>query len=479
MRFIPENLRPEALARQFAFWRQQISGQDNPNQDTPNQLVPGSVQQMAGSEPVLSAIAIGITTGTLGILFDLSFAVLIFSNTLSDYLSAGIGFILFSAAATRIMVGLMSSFPGMVSDLAGIPTAIIAWSTGMVIRNLPTTASSTELLVTVIVTIAFTSSLTGAFLWLMGALKLGSVARLLPDAVVGGFIASSGWLLVKGAFEVLTTQKLTLASIVSFSQSVSPLQWLPGLLLAVYLLIITRRYSHSLVMAGSLVGAIALFYGCLSFTGVSLAQANTQGLTLGIPPLQTTWQLLHWSDLSQINWSAIGSQWMCSGTVSAITAVLLLMNVKSMEVVLSRKIDLNHELKIAGSANVIMGLGGGILSFQSFGRSVLAHNMGGRTRLVTLVGAATFVILPVLFSPWLTYFPTTILGGLLLYLGFSALYEWVYKSRKKLSLFDYGLVQLIWLVSGIVGFLQGLALGWAIAVALMLYQAIVPPKLSS
>jgi len=421
-------------------------------------------------QSLLPAMTIGITTGTLGILFDLSFAVLIFSDSLSDYLSAGIGFILFSAAATRIMVALMSSFPGMVSDLAGIPTAILAWSSGMVVRQLPTTATSTELLVTVIVTIALTSLLTGAFLWLMGALKLGSVVRLLPEAVIGGFIASSGWLLVKGAFEVLTEQKLSMVSFFSFSQSVNPMRWLPGLVLAVYLVVVTRRYRHSLVMAGSILGAIALFYGCLALSGISLTQANAQGFTLGIPPLRTTWQLLSWSDLGQINWQAIGAQWMCSGTVSVITAVLLLMNVKGMEVVLARKIDINHELKVAGSANMIMGLGGGILSFHSLGRSVLAHKMGGRTRLVTLVGAATFVVFPLLFSSVLTYFPTTILGGLLLYLGLGALLEWVYFSYQKLDRLDYLLVQLIWLVSGTVGFLQGLALGWAIAFCFAMYE---------
>jgi sulfate permease, SulP family len=375
------------------------------------------------------------------------------------------------------MIGMMSSFPGMVADLAGIPTAIMAWSTGMVVRQLPTTATSTELLVTVIVTIAMTSLLTGVFLWVIGALKLGSVVRLLPDPVIGGFIASSGWLLVKGAFEIMTNQPLAVASFASLDQFASPMQWLPGLLLALYLLVITRRYTHSLVMASSLMVAIGLFYGCLSLMGISLAQANAQGLTLGTPSLQTTWQLLNWSDLGQINWQAIGSQWMCSGTVIVITAVLLLMNVKGMEVVLARDIDINHELKVAGSANIIMGLGGGILSFQSLSRSVMAHDMGGRSRLVTLVGAATFVILPLLFSSVLTYFPTTILGGLLLYLGLSALAEWLYRSRKKLSAIDYGMVQLIWLVSGLVGFLQGLALGWALALGIMIYQAIARMKL--
>jgi len=470
MRPRPETSDTKALAEQLTLLKQIFLGEN-----IPKQAAVGNAQ-MAMEQSLPAAIAVGITTGALGVLFDLSFAVLIFSNALSDYLSAGIGFILFSAAITRVFIGAMSSFPGMVSDLAGIPTAILSWSTGMVIRQLPTDASSTELLVTVIVTIAITSFLTGALLWLIGVLKLGNVVRLLPDAVIGGFIASSGWLLIKGAFEVLTGQKLalgTLMSLFEFSNPVThPMQWLPGVLLTIYLLVITRRYRHSLVMASSLVVATGLFYAVMSLLGISAAQANAQGFTLGIPAFQTTWQLLSWSDLLQINWSAIGAQWMCSGTVSVLTAILLLMNVKCMEVVLAKEIDVNHELKVAGGANILMGLGGGILSFQSFGRSVMAHNMGGRTRLVTLVGAATFVVLPLLCSPLLTYFPTPILGGLLLYLGSSALIEWVVRARRKLSTVDYGMVQLIWLVSAVVGFLQGLALGWAIAVGLMIYQSV-------
>ncbi|NJM98821.1 MAG: SulP family inorganic anion transporter [Phormidesmis sp. RL_2_1] len=420
-----------------------------------------------------STLSVGITTGVLGVLFDLSFAALIFSNSLSDYLSAGIGFVLFSAAAARVMVALMSSFPGMVSDLAAIPTAILAWSTGMVVRELPPTASPESLLVTVIVSIALTSLLTGLFLWILGELKLGNIVRLLPNSVIGGFIASSGLLLVKGAVEILMKQPLDTLSLRDFGQAAMLMHWLPGLLLALYLLVATRRDRHSWVIASSLVGAIALFYGSLWLLGISPAGANDRGLTLGIPALQTTWQLLNWSDLLQINWQAIGSQWMCAGTVSVLTAVLLLMNVKGLEMVMAQDIDFNHELKVAGSANVLLGIGGGILAFHSMGGSILMHRLGGRSRWATVIGAATFILLPLLFSSWLTYFPTSILGGLLLYLGLSCLYEWVCRARKKMMPVDYCIVQLIWVFSGVVGFLQALALGWAIAAGLLLHRTIV------
>ena len=340
----------------------------------------------------------------------------------------------------------------------------------MVVRELPPTATPEELLVTVIATIALTSLLTGLFLWTLGELTLGNIVRFLPISGVGGFVASSGLLLVKGATEILLKQPLETMSLQGIFQSAVLMHWLPGLLLALYLLVVTRRYRHSLVIVGSLIGAIALFYSTLSLFGISLTQANTQGLTLGVPTLQTTWQLLSWSDLLQINWSAIGAQWMCSGTVSILTAVLMLMNMKGMEVVIAQDIDINHELKVAGRSNVLLGMGGGILAFHSMGGSILMHKLGGRSRWATVIGAVTFILLPLLFSSWLTYFPTSILGGLLLYLGLSCLYEWVCRSRKKLSPIDYCIVQLIWVVSGIVGFLQALALGWAIAVGLLLHQ---------
>lgn len=130
MRFRPSGLTLKAVAQRLNILKQRFwSGM------IPNATGSESVQPIVTAQPLLSEVLVGITTGTLGILFDLSFAALIFSNSLSGYLSAGIGFILFSAAATRIMVGLVSSFPGMVADLAGIPTAILAWSTGMVVRH--------------------------------------------------------------------------------------------------------------------------------------------------------------------------------------------------------------------------------------------------------------------------------------------------------------------------------------------------------
>jgi len=137
---------------------------------------------------LLPNLTVGLTTGAIGVLFDLSYAVLIFSGSLSSHLSPGIGLVLFSAASTRMLVALTSSLPGMVADLSTVPTAILAWSVGMIVKSLPPTTSAIELWMTALATIALTSLLTGAFLLLLAWRRLGKLVRSMPDAVIGGFI---------------------------------------------------------------------------------------------------------------------------------------------------------------------------------------------------------------------------------------------------------------------------------------------------
>ncbi|MBW4519879.1 MAG: hypothetical protein KME16_09305 [Scytolyngbya sp. HA4215-MV1] len=420
---------------------------------------------------LLPSLSIGLTTGALGVIFDLSYAVLIFSGSLANYLAAGISLVLFSAATTRIAIVLTSSFPGMVADLGTVPTAILAWSVGMVVKHIPPTAAPTEILVTAIATIALTSLFTGATLLLLGWLRLGGWVRSLPQPVLGGFIASTGWLLVKGACKVMTDKPLDLAQLPALMQPNCLIHWLPGLLLALYLLVITKRANHPLIMVTSLVGAIGLFYLVLPLSGTTTATASYQGWTLAIPTqagFANIWQALRWSDLWHVHWDAIATQWMCLATVVVTTAISLLMNVSSMELMSQRSINPNRELQVAGIANLAIGVWGGILSYPSLSKFVLAHKLGSRGRLTPLIDSTVFILVPVLGSSLLGYFPKPVLGGLLLFLGLSLLLEWVYAAWFKLSRWDYLVVQLIWITSGLVGFLQGLAMGWLLALCLLL-----------
>jgi sulfate permease, SulP family len=416
---------------------------------------------------ILPDLLVGLTTGAVGVLFDLSFAALIFSDRLSQHLAVGVGLVLLSAAITRTMTALMSSYPGVVADLGTVPTAILAWSTGAIAKQLPVDASATELLITIVVTIALTTFLTGAFLFLLGILRVGEMVRLVPQPVVGGFVASTGWLLVKGGLKVMTGISLNFNSLIALAHPDQLIRWLPGLILSIYLLALSQRRSHPYVMSASLFAAVGLFYTLLSLSGTSLAQASTQGWTLGVtlthPP---SWQFLSPSAFTQIHWPMIADQIPCMLTVVMVTVISLLLNISGLELVTDREMDVNRELKVAGIANLTIGLGGGILSYHSLSKSVLAQKMGSRSRRTTLITAAVFLGFPFLGVALLSYCPKLLLGGLLLFLGLSLLIEWVYKAWFKLPKSDYFLVLLILVISGAVGFLQGLIVGWVMAAVL-------------
>ena len=66
---------------------------------------------------------------------------------------------------------------------------------------------------TVVVAIGMTSLATGAFFLLLSTLRLGNLVRFVPYPVVGGFLAGTGWLLVKGGAGVLTGSSVTLGNL--------------------------------------------------------------------------------------------------------------------------------------------------------------------------------------------------------------------------------------------------------------------------
>nr|RNJ69998.1 MAG: SulP family inorganic anion transporter [Leptolyngbya sp. IPPAS B-1204] len=427
------------------------------------------LQQIVQPHRLMPSLTTGIVTGTVGVLLNISFASLIFSGSLSSYLPVGIGMVLFSSAITRTLVALTSSFPGIIADLDPVPAAILGWSAATIVKRLPASTSDTEILITIIATIALTSLVTGVFLLSLGLLRVGEWVKRVPHSIVGGFLASTGWLLVQGAFEVMTDDSLSISRLFSLFHSSEWIRWAPGLLFAVHLLVISRRYAHFLVMPINLLGSIGIFYGFLSVINMSVVEASRQGLLLGPFSMKGAWQPLNLSHLPQIHWSIVTDQLSGMITVAMISALSVLLASRGLALATQQTIDLNRELKVTGLANLVVGLNSGIVCFHTLSDSILAHKMGGRTRLMGVISAIVCLAALGLGPTLLSYFPKAVLGGLLLYLGISMLVEWLIEARSRLSRLDYGIVILILGITASVGFLCGILVGW-IAVVLLSFM---------
>ncbi|NET59188.1 MAG: SLC26A/SulP transporter family protein [Symploca sp. SIO2E6] len=414
---------------------------------------------------LIASVTAGLVVGAIGVTMSISYAALIFSGNLAPYLATGIGISLFSAAIICLVVAVMSSSPAGIIAMPLPPTvAVLALMAADISGKMPDQGEVT--FSTVIGAIAVTSLLSGVFLLTLGWLKAGQLIRFIPYPVIGGFLAGIGWLLTKGGIQVTTGISISISNLPSLFQSELLLRWLPGLVFALVLLLIMRRYQHFLIVPIALVTAISLFYAILLVTNTSITQASAQGWLLGPFPEGNAWQPLGLQSLTQAKWSLIVSQIGSMGTIMAINTLQLLLTATSLELITDREINLNQELRGAGIANLLSGMGGGMVGSHLTSLCVLVCKMGASSRRVGICTAAVFAGMLVFGISLLSFFPKVVLGGFLLFLGCSFLVEWLYDAWFKLPKTEYFLVLVILLVIGTAGFLEGVGVGLIVATIL-------------
>ena len=415
---------------------------------------------------LLPSLTIGLVVGILEIIFAISLAALIFSGPLSEHLSVGIGLALFTVVIANIAIAFLSSLPGIVANVQESPAALLAVVAHTIAVKMAASSSAEVTVLTVIVVISLTSILTGMFFFALGWFKLGGLVRFIPYPVVGGFLAGTGWLLTCSSISMMADFPLNLSQLPKLMAPDIAIKWLPGLLFALLLLGVLRRCHHFLMIPGLLLGGSLLFYLVLWVMGIPLHQASIHGLLLGTFPQGNLWQPIDVSAWTHANWQAIVAQLGSVVPILLVSAITLLCNASGIEVAVERDLDFNHELQAAGIANMVAGLGGGIVGFQGLALSTLTHKVGAKSRLVGLFVSAVGVITLCWGSSVLSFVPKFVLGGLLLFLGLDFLMQWVYQTWFKLPKTDYLMIILILVVIATAGFLEGVSIGLLLAVIL-------------
>ena len=409
-----------------------------------------------------------MVAGILEVTEVTAFAALIFSGGLGAYISRGIGLMLMGEVVVVILTALFCSLPWVTAGLQDTVVAILALVSAAIVSQMPAWATSQEKFTTAVVAIALSTLLTGALFLSLGQFRLGNLIRFIPYPVIGGVLAGSGLLLTFGAISVMTGTSVSLFHLLPIIQPGLWVKWLPGLLFAVFLLVALRRRNHVLIVPGTLIAAIVVFYILLGLTNTSIAKATEQGWLLGalLSDHGRLWQPLNVSDLAQVNWVVIGHQIGSLLVIPIIGVIAILLNLTSIELATGQNVDLNRDLKAAGLANLVAGLGGSMVGWHTLSSSMLNYKMGARSRSVGFVLAAVCGIVLWRGGSLLSYFPNLVLGGLLLFLGLDFLVTWVYDAWFKLPITDYLIMTLILIVINTIGFLEGVGLGLVLAIIL-------------
>ena len=397
--------------------------------------------------------------------FAISFATLVFSgpDAPEGALAAGTGFVLWSGLVGASGVALRSSLPA-IAEVQDGPSAIFAIMAAAVFgaegiddaAKLPTLEAA----------ILATTTGAGALMMALGRAKLGNIVRLLPSPVTGGFLAGTGWVLSVGAFKVLTGLNFSLENVVVAARSPEMFTVVaPGVALGAALAVGNRKIGAFWVVPAFLGGGVAAYFaGLRAALGFTPDDALAAGYLLGpfaADAVAGSFQplLLSPETLAKVRWDVVLDQGPRAATVFGLSTLGLLLITSAVEVSTEREGDANEELKAVGFANLVSGLGGGLVSYHSLSSTQIAHGMGSSSRLPGLVAAAVYAAALVVGPAPLAYVPRALIGGLLVFIGASFLYEWVVEGRENLPRSEYAVVLLIVVTVASQGYLAGVVAG--------------------
>ena len=413
----------------------------------------------------LNDIFASAAPAVLTVSFGLSYSVLIFSGPLVSYLPYGIAATFTATAVIAVVIALGSTFPFAVGAPETSTAAVTGILAASLVEHITTTDPTAQLLGPVLLTLSAATIITGLVLCSMGLTRIGRAIRYVPYPVIGGFLGTTALLITLGGVRVITDRPLRFDTLASFANPMTMYELLAGAALAFTIYLMWHRSRNPLALPAILVGGVMVAHIAFHFAGVSLEQVQMLGWTFQSPPrasLTTPWRL---SDIENYPWQALPGLVGNLIAVIFVTAISTLFNTTGLEVATGREANLERELTVAGTANILSGLFGGYAGCISLSRSLLNTNGGATSRLSGLVVATVAVLMLVADPALLGYMPKFILGGLLIYLGIDQLNRWIVESRRRLSTTEYlSLLAIIFIIMTW-GFIAGVLIGIVIGCA--------------
>lgn len=415
--------------------------------------------RQADRSSLYADIGAGLLSAMVMLCYALSYGALIFSGSLDRFLHAGVLVTLVTCVVVAPIIALGSSIRFSIGGPDGNSAAILAALAAGIAADMAATHSGSDtLMVTLLAALALSSVLCGALLYALGAGHCSTLIQFLPFPVIGGYLGGTGYLLLSGSFRVLTGQSMHWSTLDALF-SLPALSWLPAVVVCAALMLAARMLKSFVLVVpiGIATGLIVFFVG-LELSGVSIAQARHLGLLFERVPLSE----LHLPMLlprDQIQWGVIVAHLPEFLVVAAVSALTILLNSTGAGLACQQDPNLDQEMRAAGVANVVAGLFGGIVGYQSLSRTML-NRRAGATGRTSGIAAAAGCLAVVLFCPDLIgWIPKSVLVGLQLYIAVNVLNEWLVKSYRKLGRAEYLLIPLIVLVIAVDGVVAGVGLG--------------------
>ncbi len=422
-------------------------------------------------------LAAGVVIGAVEAVLAVAFAAFVFGGLLVDHLADGIGLYLAAAVLTVAILAWRAGSRGVVGSVQGAAAAVlgvVAATTAARATELARVAATTgvvgyeppDVFLTVIAATLVVTVLCGVVFWAFGTFRLGNLVRFVPYPVVGGFLAGTGWLLLKGGIYVASGVLPRLNTFGVLMREYELVRWLPAVAFGTVMLLAVRVVKRPLVIPAVLAIGLMVFAIGMLVTGSSIESARVGNWLLGPFESARLWQPWTFRALTGADWSAVLGQWAGIATAVFVAVIAILFNISGTELVLHRDLDTNQELRDAGFLNVVSGALGGIPGYHALSLTALGERMSVDARAAGLIAALVPLAAVVFGASVIELIPRMIVGGVLVFLGLAFIVEWVWDKRRSLPPVEYGVVLVILAAIIARGFLPGVVIGLVLAFVL-------------
>ena len=277
------------------------------------------------------------------------------------------------------------------------------------------------------------TALSGVMLFMMGLMRLGTLIRFIPVAVVIGFTNGIAVLIMVSQIKDLFGLSVT-SMPADFFGIVGTLaaQWHTlnpqALALAVGALVLIVGWQKGLpvlarqwtwlsrlsVIPGSIVGLIAASVACQWLD----LQVDTIGSRFGSIP--SSLPSLVWPEFS---WATVQHLLMPASTLAMLGAIESLLCARIADQMLGDRHDANQELMAQGIANFITPFFGGMPATGTIARTVTNVNNGATSPIAGVVHALTLLAVMLLAAPLANSIPLAALSAILMFVAWN-MGEW-------------------------------------------------------
>jgi SulP family sulfate permease len=421
-------------------------------------------------EQVLRPAVAGTVTAIWTVVASIAYATLVFSGPLAPALAIGLSTVLSGFVISSVVIALGSGLTGMTASNLTVAAPVYA-AMGVAISNefarIGVTDPFTQAAAVSLASGAATL-LTGLFFVALASFRLGSLGQLLPYPVISGYNSGIGWFLLVGGLKLTVDLPLGIDAAHLLEQH-SIAQLAAVIFTATVLVIAPRRVVHWAVLPIILIAAVLLFQILRLAAGLDIATAQATHWVFG----PFTGSFLHLPvimgvagmdfDLTR----RLAPYIVGSIFIAAVTQILVL---SALENDLRRTFALNHELMMAGAANIAGGLVGGLPTGQALAATVLLNQQTGPSRFGALIPALWGAILLVAGPTLLAYLPRFAVGALLIAVGLDRFLIRIFHGARINPVLETVIAVLVSLSIIFFGILNGMTIGLAAAIVLFAYN---------